>query len=175
MEEKQKQQPQAQAQPQPSDKGRYQRIKGPRLKTVPFAPFSKSFLPEGWLRKVGFIASTDQPYERNTATRSTHNEYYDITLDSMFGAPSPKILRLDSLRERFVISETEKGRGPTLKFSEIKSIRIDDLNPTHVTVKPVSAKTREMKFNMKSADVTTQFVQRLETLVQAKKMRSSNK
>lgn len=152
---------------------RTQIIKGPRLKTVPFTPFSRSFLPEAWLRKVGFVPSSDQPYERNTATRSTHNEYYNISLDSMFGAPSPKILRLDSLRERFVISDTERGRGAVMKFIDIKSVEIDDMYATHVIVKPMNPRIREMKFNMDTPEETSQFVQKLETLVQAKKM--SNK
>ena len=145
-------------------------FKGPRLKSAPFTPFSRSFLPDSILRKAGFVKSVDTPYERNTATRESHHEFYKITQDSMFGAPSNKILRLDSLRERFVISETEKGRGHFLTFSDIKEIKVDEVNPTHVTIKPNQDRLREMSFTMESAEIAAQFAQRLETLVQARKM-----
>lgn len=93
----------------------------------------------------------------------------------MFGSPSPKILRLDSLRERFVVSDTEKGRGSVMRFVDIKSVQIDDIYATHVIVTPVNPRTRDMKFNMETPEVTSQFVQKLETLVQSKKISTLNK
>ena len=78
--------------------------KGPRLKTSPFAPFNKAFLPESMLRKFGFVKSNDMPYERSHATRETHQEYYKVVQDSMFGSPNNKILRVDPLREKIIIS-----------------------------------------------------------------------
>jgi hypothetical protein len=145
-------------------------LKGPRLKTVPFTPFSRSFLPDQIMRKAGFVKTSDMPYERNNATRETHHEFYKITQDSMFGAPTPRILRLDSLREKFVISNTEKGRGNFFDFSEIKSVEINEFDPVLVTIRPSDEKLRDMVFKMESPEQTQQFVQRLETLVQAKHM-----
>jgi hypothetical protein len=144
--------------------------KGPRLKTAPFAPFNRAFLPEQIMRKAGFVKSNYMPYERNSATRETHQEYFKVSQESMFGAPSPKVLRLDSLREKFVISTTEKGRGHFFDFAEIKSVRLDEFDPTHVTIHPADEKLREMSFRMEAPEIASQFVQRLETLVQAKNM-----
>jgi hypothetical protein len=144
--------------------------KGPRLKSSPFVPFNRAFLPEQIMRKAGFVKSNDMPYERNSATRDTHQEYFKVTQESMFGAPTPKVLRLDSLREKFVISTTEKGRGHFFEFSEIKGIHVDEFDPIHVTIHPADEKLREMTFKMESPEVASQFVQRLETLVQARNM-----
>ena len=144
--------------------------KGPRLKTAPFAPFSRAFLPERLMRETGFIKSADTPYERNTATKDSHHEFFKITQESMFGSPSQKVLRLDVLRERFVISDTEKGRGHFLTFTDIKEIKIDEANIAHVLIKPLDTKLREMSFTMESPEVASKFVQRLETLVQARRM-----
>jgi hypothetical protein len=144
--------------------------KGPRLKSAPFAPFNRAFLPEQVMRKAGFVKSSDMPYERNSATRETHQEYYKVTQESMFGAPTPKVLRLDSLREKLVISTTEKGRGHFFEFAEIKSVRLDEFEPIHVTIRPADEKLREMTFRMESPELASQFVQRLETLVQARNM-----
>jgi hypothetical protein len=80
------------------------------------------------------------------------------------------VLRLDSLREKFVISATEKGRGHFFDFSEIKSIRVDEFDPAHVTICPTDEKLREMSFRMESPEIASQFGQRLETLVQERNM-----
>jgi hypothetical protein len=145
-------------------------FKGPRLKTVPFVPFNRSFLPDQVLRKAGFVKTNDVPYERNSATRDTHHEFFQITQDSMFGAPVPKVLRLDSLREKFVVSATEKGRGQFFEFSGIKTVEIDVMDPLHVTIRPSDDKLGVISFRMQSQEIAQQFVQRLETLVQAKHM-----
>lgn len=147
--------------------------RGPRLKTAPFAPFNRSFLPESVMRKAGFIKSGDTPYERNTATKDSHHEFFNITQESMFGAPTQKKLRLDILRERFVISDTEKGRGHFLTFTDIKEIKIEEGNPCHVMIKPNDSKLRGMSFNMETPEIAAKFVQRLETLVQARRMGQS--
>jgi hypothetical protein len=147
--------------------------RGPRLKTSPFAPFNKAFLPEAMLRKFGFVKSNDMPYERSHATRETHQEYYKIEQESMFGSPNHKILRVDPLKEQIMISETEKGRGIFLSFSDIKQIIVDDLKPDYVTVIPHDPKISPMKFTMESPDVALAFTQRLETLVQARKIGDS--
>ena len=147
--------------------------RGPRLKTAPFAPFSKAFLPEPMLRKFGFVKSNDMPYERSHATRETHQEFYKVVQESMFGAPNQKILRVDPLREKIIISETERGRGIALSFSDIKSIIIDDTDPIHVIIIPHEAGLREMSFRMESPEIAIQFTQRLETLVQARKIGDS--
>jgi hypothetical protein len=145
-------------------------LKGPRLKSAPFVPFSRSFLPDQVLRKAGFIKTNDMPYERNSATRDTHHEFFQITQESMFGAPVPKVLRLDSLREKFVVSATEKGRGQFFDFSGLKGVEIDVMDPLHVTNRPTDDKLAIITFKMQSPEVAQQFVQRLETLVQAKHM-----
>ena len=147
--------------------------RGPRLKTSPFAPFSKAFLPEPMLRKFGFVKSNDMPYERSHATRETHQEFYKVIQDSMFGAPSNKILRVDPLREKIIISETVRGRGVSLSFSDIKQITINDLDPTHVIISPHDSSLREMSFRMESPEAALAFTQRLETLVQARKIGDS--
>ena len=147
--------------------------RGPRLKTSPFAPFSKAFLPESMLRKFGFVKSNDMPYERSHATRETHQEYYKVVQESMFGAPNNKILRVDPLREKIIISETERGRGIALSFSDVKQIIIDENDPTHVIVVPHDSGLRDMAFHMESPDVALAFTQRLETLVQARKIGDS--
>lgn len=140
------------------------------MKTAPFLPFNRSFLPEPMLRKTGFIQNDDTPYERSNATKTTHHEYYKVIQESIFGPPSNKILRLDSLRKRFVVSETEKGRGNFLMFTDIKQILIDDTNPIHVTVLPIDRKLNKISFNMENPTVAKEFVQKLDTLVQAMKI-----
>ncbi|OHT02585.1 hypothetical protein TRFO_30253 [Tritrichomonas foetus] len=142
-------------------------FKGPRLKSAPFAPFSRSFLPDPILRKAGFVKSNDCPYVRNTATKTTHNEYFKTTLDSMFGTPSPKILRLDTLFENITIGNSEKGRGSILPFAEIKSIKVDPNSPSHVIVYPADRRT--VSFTMETADIAKEFLQKIETILQAKK------
>lgn len=143
---------------------------GVRLKSAPFAPFGRSFLPDAVLQKAGFIRNLDLPYERSTATKSTHHEFFKISVESMFGAPSPKIMRVDPLRERLVISETEKGRGEFLLFGEVRSITVNPANKAQVTVVPSVAKRRKLEFYMESPEIAAQFVQRLETLVQSLKL-----
>lgn len=140
------------------------------MKTAPFLPFNRSFLPEPMLRKTGFIQNDDTPYERANATKTTHHEYYKVIQESIFGPPSNKILRLDSLRKRFVVSETEKGRGNFLMFTDIKQILIDDTNPIHVTVLPLDRKLNKISFNMENPAIAKEFVQKLDTLVQAMKI-----
>ncbi|OHS94006.1 hypothetical protein TRFO_11503 [Tritrichomonas foetus] len=144
-------------------------FKGPRLKSAPFAPFGRSFLPEFVLRKAGFVKGNDTPYERNTSTKTTHNEYFKISLDSMFGSPSPKILRLDTLRERFTIANSQKGRGQYIDFSDIKSIKQDSMASSHIIITQNDFK-RSIAFSMESPEIALSFVQKLETLVQARKM-----
>jgi hypothetical protein len=145
-------------------------LKGPRLKTAPFAPFNRAFLPEQVLRKAGFIKSNDMPYERNSATRETHQEYYKVFQESIFGPPSQRTVRLDSLREKLVVSTTEKGRGTFFEFADIKNIQVDEFDPAHVTIHSIEDKGRGISFKMESPEIASQFVQRLETLVQAKHM-----
>jgi hypothetical protein len=145
-------------------------MEGPRMNTAPFVPFNRSFLPSQLLRKAGFVKTNDMPYERNSATRDTHHEFFQITQESMFGAPVPKVLRLDSLREKFVISATEKGRGQFFDFCGIKSIEPDPMDPLKVTIQPTDNKLAVISFRMASPEITQQFVQRLQSLVQAKTM-----
>ena len=140
-------------------------FRGPRLKSAPFAPFSRSFLPEQVMRKAGFVKNNDCPYERNTATKTTHHEFYKVMIDSMFGAPSPKILRLDTLRERFVISQTEKGRGRYVSFSQIKGVKQDIENPAKAIIIPTDPKERETSFTLESPEIAKTFCQRLEKIV----------
>ena len=144
--------------------------RGPRLKTSPFAPFNKAFLPESMLRKYGFVKSNDMPYERSHATRETHQEFYKVVQESMFGSPNNKILRVDPLREKIIISETERGRGIALSFSDVKHIVLDQNDPSHVVVTPHDNGIREMSFTMENPDIALAFTQRLETLVQARKI-----
>jgi len=144
--------------------------KGPRLKTAPFAPFNKAFLPEAMLKKAGFVKSNDMPYERSHATRTTHQEFYKISQESMFGAPSQKVLRVDSLREKIIISENERGRGIFLSFGEVKQILIDESDPTFVTISSSDSRIRDMGFHMESPETAMSFTQRLETLIQARKI-----
>lgn len=140
-------------------------FRGPRLKSAPFAPFNRSFLPEQVMRKAGFVKNNDCPYERNTATKTTHHEFYKVTIDSMFGAPTPKILRLDTLRERFVISQTEKGRGRFVTFSQIKGVKQDIENPARAIIIPSDPKERDTSFTLENPDICKQFCQRLEKVI----------
>lgn len=143
------------------------------MKTAPFAPFNKAFLPESMLRKFGFVKSNDMPYERSHAVRSTHQEFYKVVQESMFGSANHKVLRVDPLREKIIISETEKGRGVSFSFNEIKQVVTDEANPAHVTVYPHDSSFRSMQFTMESPEVALAFTQRLETLVQARKIGDS--
>jgi hypothetical protein len=90
------------------------------------------------------------PYERNSATRETHHEYFKVTQEFMFGAPTAKVLRLDSLREKFVVSTTDKGRGHFFEFLEIKGIHVDEFGPIRGTIVPTHEKLRDMTFRMES-------------------------
>ena len=144
--------------------------RGPRLKTAPFAPFNKAFLPEAMLKKAGFIKSNDMPYERSHATRTTHQEFFKILQESMFGAPSQKVLRVDSLREKIIISDSERGRGIFLQFLDIKHIQIDEDDQKHIIIVPTETRIRNMSFFMESPEIALSFIQRLETLIQAKKI-----
>ncbi|EAX94656.1 hypothetical protein TVAG_293860 [Trichomonas vaginalis G3] len=147
--------------------------RGPRMKTAPFAPFNKAFLPESMLRKFGFVKSNDMPYERSHAVRTTHQEFYKVVQESMFGAPNHKILRVDPLREKIIISDTEKGRGVSFAFSDIKQVVTDDNDTCRVSVIPHDSSYRTMTFGMESPEVALAFTQRLETLVQARKIGDS--
>ena len=140
-------------------------FKGPKLNTAPFLTFSRSFLPEVMLKKAGFIQEDDKPYVRSTATRTTHNEFYNITLDSMFGAPSPKLLRLDILLEALVISQAEKGRGHSLSFSDIKNISQTPGTPQHVVVSHGEYGKRTLSFTMENPDVAKEFVQKVSDIL----------
>lgn len=140
-------------------------FRGPRLKSAPFAPFSRSFLPESVMRKAGFVKNNDCPYERNTATKTTHQEFYKVMIDSMFGAPSPKILRLDTLYERFVISQTEKGRGRFVPFSTIKGVKQDIENPSRAIIIPMNPRERETSFTLESPEIAKTFCQRFDKII----------
>ena len=140
-------------------------FKGPRLKSAPFAPFSRSFLQESVLRKAGFVKSNDSPYERNTATKTTHNEYFHVMVDSMFGNPSPKVLRLDTLRERFVIAATEKARGNCMEFAGIKSVQQDPEQPVRVIVVPQNSRERQLTFSMETPDIAKEFITKLDDIL----------
>lgn len=145
-------------------------IIGPRLKSVPFQSFSKSFLPKATLIQAGFVTTSDMPYERENATKTTHQEFFKVKQSSLFGSDVQKILRLDSLRERFIISETEKGRGQCVNFIDIKSIETDESNPIHVTIVSENPQIHQISFTMENLQITQTFIRRLETLVQALKM-----
>ena len=107
---------------------------GPRLKSTPFAPFKRTFLPDAVMRKVGLITRLDCPYVRDTATKSTHFDFFTVTVDSMFGNPTPKVLRIDTIRSNIVIADTNRGRGPTFSFDEIKRVSADQNVPTKVNI-----------------------------------------
>ena len=131
-------------------------FKGPRLKSAPFAPFSRSFLQESVLRKAGFVKSNDSPYERNTATKTTHNEYFHVMVDSMFG---------NTLRERFVIAATEKARGNCMEFAGIKSVQQDPEQPVRVIVVPQNSRERQLTFSMETPDIAKEFITKLDDIL----------
>lgn len=140
------------------------------MKSAPFVPFRRSFMPLAILKKTGFVQDQDSPYERATATRTTHQDYYNVQVESMFGGMSPKILRLDPLRARFVLSESQKGRGNFLTFGDVKQVIVDEFNPIHVTVLPLDKKLNKISANFESPDHAKEFSMKLEEYVQKHRM-----